>query len=428
MHLRYGLIVCWIVVCSSGTAYNQDWPADSWPQWGGPNRDHKSNATGLLQQWSKSGPALAWQFSDAGAGYSSFSVFDGKLYTLGAKDGKNFAICINIADGSEAWRTELGSVPDEESYNHGWAGGPRSTPTIAGDRVIVLDDGGTLACLDRSSGDVQWSRHLVEDFGGAIPKWGYAASPLVDKDCVVVCPGMTKFLVALDLASGDERLASTGFEERAHYVSVVKHTVGGIPTYVTAAESGLVAFSAENGSVLWTHNGSGNATATVTTPILNDNLVYHTSAYSTGCVLVEVTTNDGKLSARQVYKNLNQQNHHGGVVLIDEHLYGYRRRAGIVCQDFASGEIAWSERLSGDSSASIAFADGRLYVYGESSGTCYLVEPTPVKWIEHGRVTIPKQTLLDRRQGKIWAHPVIAEGKLFLRDMDLIFAFDIAEQ
>ncbi len=403
----------------------QDWPADSWPQWGGPNRNHKSNASGLLKQWPEGGPPVAWKFTDAGIGYSSFSVLDGKFYTLGLIGGKNYAICLDAGSGEQLWRTPISDEVPSESYLQGWGAGPRSTPTISGDRLIVLGDGGTLCSLDRMTGEPHWKVNLVSDFGGQIPKWGYSASPLIDGDRVVVCPGKEQFLVALDIETGKQVLSSSGYNETAHYVSVVKHTVGGIDMYVTAAQSGLVGFSAETGRALWTNGSSGNATATIPTPILKDNLVYHTSDYGTGCVLVELSATDGRVRAREVYRNKNMQNHHGGVILLGDNLFGLKKGGGWVCQDLMTGEVNWNKRLSGDGSASVAYADGRIYVFGESTGTCYLVEPSAEKWIEHGKVSLPEQTGIDRGRGKIWAHPVIAEGKLFLRDMDLIYAFDI---
>ena len=400
---------------------------EGWPQWGGPNRDHKSNETGLLKSWPAGGPKLAWEFKDAGFGYSSFSVLDGKLYTMGTIDNANFAICLDANNGKEIWRSRIASEVPSGEYNQGWKGGPRSTPTIAGDMLLVLDDGGTLCNLELATGKLIWKVNLVSDFGGEIPKWGYSDSPLVDGNRVIVCPGNAEFLVALDLATGKKLMASSGFSEKAHYVSVVKHTVDGIDMYITAASQGLVGFSAETGEKLWTNGSSGNGTATIPTPIIQGNYVYHTSDYGTGCVLVELSKVGNAIEAREVYSSKNMQNHHGGVVLLDNHIFGLKRGGGWVCHDFMTGDLKWNERLDGDGSAAIAYADGRIYVYGESTGDCYLVEPSAEKWIEKGKLSLPAQTKIDRGRGKIWAHPVVAEGKLFLRDMDLIYAFDIKE-
>lgn len=398
----------------------------SWPQWGGPNRDHKSEETGLLQVWPEAGPPVAWKFTNAGIGYSSVAVHDGKLYTMGLSDGTNFAICLDADNGQEFWRHPIAPAVDESEYMQGWAGGPRSTPTIAGEKVLMTDDGGTLCALNLQTGELLWQVSLVDDFGGRIPKWGYSASPLVDGERVVVCPGEDNFLVALDIETGELLMSSSGFSERAHYVSVIKHTIGTTDMYITAASAGLVGFSATTGETLWTNGSSGNGTATIPTPIVRDNFVYHTSDYGTGCVLVELAETSTGIEAAEVYQSKNMQNHHGGVVLLGDSIFGLKRNGGWVCHDFLTGELRWNERLSGDSSASVAMADGRFYIYGDSSGTCYLVEPSNQEWLERGQVTLPEQTTIDRKAGKIWSHPVIAEKKLFLRDMDLIYAFDIA--
>ncbi len=398
---------------------------DSWPQWGGPNRDHKSLATGLKQNWPEGGPQVAWKFADAGMGYSSISVVNGKGYTLGTIDDKNYAICIDIQTGKQVWREELSTAVPSSEYNQNWAGGPRSSPTVVGNQVIVLDDGGTLANLDAASGKTKWKVNLKSDFGGKTPTWGYSESPLVDGDRVIACPGGKEFLVALELSTGKKVMGSSGFDHAPHYVSVLKHTVDNVPMYITAAQPGLVAFSAKDGSVLWTNGSSGNGPATIPTPVVKDKFVYHTSDYGSGCVLVELSVTGGKVQANEVYANKNMQNHHGGVVHVGDNIFGLKKGGGWVCQDFKTGEVKWNERLSGDGSASVAFADNRLYVYGDGTSTCYLVEPSDTEWVERGKLVLPEQTQMDRKQGKIWAHPVIAEGKLFLRDMDLIYAFDI---
>lgn len=423
MHRIARLPLCLIVLALTGTLRAQD---TSWYQWGGPNRDHKSTETGLLKSWPADGPKKVWEFTDAGFGYSSFSVKQGRLYTLGTVDGQNQVICLDASNGTLVWRYPIGEALPESSYNQAWAGGPRSTPTIAGDKVVATDDGGRIVCLQRETGTLVWQASMVE-MGGKIPKWGYSASPLVDGDRVVVCPGGENFLVALDLNTGKQVLSSTGYTPTAHYVSVVKQTVGSTDCYITASAEGLVSFSAETGDVLWTNNSSGNSVATIPTPTIRGDLVYHTSDYGTGCVLVRVKETPSGVDATEIYTSKNMQNHHGGVVLLGDSLFGFKRKGGWVCQDFMTGDVKWTKRMSGDGSVAIAYADDRLYLFGESTGTCYLIEPSDEEWIEKGKLNLPRQTGLDRQRGKIWSHPVIAEGKLFLRDMDLIYAFDIKD-
>lgn len=425
MRLRSFLHLACVLAVGISSATAADPKADSWPQWGGPNRDGKSLATGLKQEWPEGGPAVAWKMDAAGMGYSSLAVADGRGYSLGASDGKNFAFCLDTSNGKEVWRTEIGAAVPDEAYNTGWGAGPRSTPTIAGDRVVVLDDAGNCCCLNKEDGKIVWKVNLISDLGGTMPKWGFSESPLVDGNRVVVCPGGKNFLSALDLKSGEVVLKSTGFEEAPHYASVLKHAVDGLEMYTTACGKGLVSFAVDDGRLLWTNSYTGASVATIPTPIVTGNMVYHTADYGTGCVLVKLSRDGKNIKAEEVWANKNQQNHHGGVVLVEDHIYGYKKGGGWVAQSLENGEVTYQGRIKGESGASVAFADGRLYVYGESTGNCYLVEPNPKDWVLKGELALPEKTKLDRRKGFIWSHPVIAEGKLFVRDLDLIYAFDI---
>lgn len=425
MKCRALLNLASMVVLWTSAAVAAEPAKDSWPQWGGPNRDHKSLATGLLQEWPEGGPKLVWKLDTAGMGFSSLAVTEGRAYSLGANDGKNFAFCIDASTGKQLWKTEIGAAVPDDAYNSGWGTGPRSTPTVLADRVIVLDDAGNCCSLKKDDGSLQWKVNLIEDLGGAMPKWGFSESPLVDGKRVIVTPGGAKFLTGLDLDTGKPVFNSTGYDASPHYVSVLKHTVDGIDCYTTACGEGLVSFAVDDGRVLWTNSKTGAGTATIPTPIVHDNYVYHTAAYDTGCVLMKLSGNGKEVKAEEVYANKNQMNHHGGVVLVDGNVVGFKSRAGWVCQDFKTGDVKWQSRIQNETGGSVAFADGRLYVYGEAHGNCYLVEPSDKEWVVKGQVALPAESKLNRGKGKIWAHPVIAEGKLFLRDLDLIYAFDI---
>ena len=425
MKCKFLVSLVWMACVCLASAQAAEPAKDSWPQWGGPNRDHKSLSTGLMQEWPEDGPKLLWKLDTAGMGYSSLAVSEGRGYLLGSKDGENFALCIDAATGKELWKTTTGEAVSDKTYQSGWGTGPRSTPTVLADRVIVLDDAGNCCSLKKDDGKLQWKRNLISELGGSMPKWGFSESPLVDGQRVVVTPGGEKFLTALDLNTGEAVFNSSGYDQGPHYVSVIKHAVDGIECYTTACGKGLVSFAVDDGRVLWTNGKTGAGTATIPTPIINGNYVYHTAAYDTGCVLMKLAAKGKQVVAEEVYANTNQMNHHGGVVLVDNNIFGFKSRAGWVVQDFMSGEVKWQGRIEKESGGSVSFADGRLYVYGEANGNCYLVQPSAEDWIVKGQVALPATSQLDRGKGKIWAHPVIAEGKLFLRDLDLLYAFDI---
>ena len=282
--------VFFIQISSFAIAIGSAWGQSAdWPQWRGPHRDGKSASESLMKQWPEQGPALRWTFRDCGIGYSAFSVVGNRLFTLGLKDGKCFAICVDTQSGSQVWQTAIDQAPDEEAYLHGWGGGPRSTPTVDGEHLYALSDGGTLACLKASGGDLVWKISLVDDFGGSIPKWGYSESPLIDGDRVVVTPGGKNFMVALDKKTGKQVWGSKGVDTEAQYVSIIKHTIDGITFYVTAAKPGLLAFDSTSGEQVFADTATANGVAVIPTPIVEKDKVYHTSAYDAGNTLIKLS-------------------------------------------------------------------------------------------------------------------------------------------
>lgn len=403
-------------------------PTD-WPQWRGPQRDGQAAPQMLAQSWPASGPAVKWEASDLGRGYSSVSVADGRLFTMGADEQDCFAVCLDSESGKQIWKTSVSRAGAGGDYNTGWGGGPRSTPTVHGDQIYVLSDVGVVAALKKDSGDVLWSVDLVKEYGGQIPKWGYSESVLVDEQRIVVTPGGKNFMVGLDRQTGRLLWESRDYESRSHYVSVMKGSMGGVSYYVTASSRGIVAFDSSNGNTLFENPTTGNDVATIPTPILTENLIYHTSDYGAGNVLLKLTAGNGSVSAEQIYHldGKTMMNHHGGVVLVDQVIYGFTKANGgtWMAQDLLSGDTLWEEKIRGNNSGSIAYADGRLYCYNDGDGTVLLVEPDRGGLKVTGKLTIPKETSIPRDRGAIWAHPVIANQTLFIRDQDLMFAFDI---
>ncbi|HEY1067339.1 MAG TPA: PQQ-binding-like beta-propeller repeat protein [Pirellulales bacterium] len=391
-----------------------------WPQFRGPNRDDKSEAKGLLQKFPEGGPKLLWTQRQIGRGYSGPAVVGNRVYIGGTDGEKSEAIlCMDLKDGKALWGTPIG-----EFYNNGWGGGPRSTPTVDGDFVYMLSGKGDLACVKAKDGTKVWSKNLVSDFGGNVEAWGYSESVLIDGDKVICTPGGKNTMAALNKKTGAPIWMSTGVQEAAQYASPIKATVDGVTFYMTLTKGGVIAVNAENGEFLWKFQKPGNGVASIPTPIFfDDAYVYATSGYGTGGGTVKLTGSSGKLDAEEIFFNKDMVNHHGGVVLLDGKIYGHSDGKGWICQDPLKGEVVWRER--GFKKGSITYADGRFYCYSEDDGTCVLIAASPAAWEEHGRFTIPEETKLDRGQGKIWTHPTVAQGRLFLRDQDLLFCFDV---
>lgn len=394
--------------------------AGDWPQFRGPLRDDVSQETGILQEWPENGPALLWKSSELGRGYSGPAVVGDRIYILGTKDKEQEeALCLSLSDGKVIWRTPLGKF-----YENGWGGGPRSTPTVDEDRVYCLGGVGDLLCLDAKTGKKKWGTNLVSDWGGKVEAWGYSESPLVDETKVVVTPGGKNCIVAFNKFTGKKIWTSTGLEDAAQYASIVRADVGKIPVYLTLTKGGLVGVSARDGEFQFRFEKPGNKVASIPTPIYHDGMAYATSGYGTGCGMVKLAVEGGKVVAAEAYFNKDMINHHGGVILKDGFVFGFSDGKGWVCQKLESGETAWRER-DGLGKGSVTYAGGRFVCYSENEGTAVLVEPSAEKWIEHGRFTIPEETKLERGQGKVWTHPVVSHGRLFLRDQDLLFCFDV---
>ena len=384
-----------------------------WPQWRGPDRSDVSKETGLLKTWPPAGPNRLWVFENAGNGYSGPAIVDGKLFTLGTRDGSEILLVLDANTGKELFATQIGPVLDNN-----WGDGPRGTPTVDGDRVFALSGTGHLVSVRISDGKVLWNV-TMRSLGGERPKWGYTESVLVDGKQVVCTPGGDKGTVAaLDKDTGKLLWQSKQLTELAHYSSIIPATINGEPHYVQRTEQKVFGISPRDGKLLWDTSFPGR-TAVIPTPVVRDNLIYVTAGYGAGCKLIKVEAGN---KVTVVYENKVMKNHHGGVVLVGDYLYGYAD-PGWVCQNFMTGESVWNHRRFGK--GAIGYADGMLYCLEESSGTVALVEASAKGWSEHGRFKLDPQSKIRSSQGRIWTHPVVSNGKLYLRDQDLIYCYDI---
>jgi len=390
-----------------------------WPQWRGPHRDGKSADTGLLKEWPAGGPRLSWKSTALGGGFGDISVSGGRLFVMGEKNEESFLIALKEKDGQALWQSKAGKAGAP-----GWGGfsGPRSTPTVANDLVLAVDQWGELICVEAPTGKERWRKNYEKDFGAKRPEWGWAESPLVDGNKVIITPGGSDgAMVALDLRTGRTLWRSKGFSDDAQYSSPALASIGGARQYVQLTMETLAGIAAQDGRVLWETPRKGS-TAVIPDPIVDGNQVYVTSGYGTGCNLFRVSDN---FSVKQEYANKVMANHHGGVVKVGDYLYGYSDGKGWTCQNFKTGESVWVEKNK-LKKGSIAYADGMLYCREEADksrsakGTMALLEATPAGFHEKGRFDPP-----DRSEMHSWAHPVIAGGKLYLRDQEVLLCYDL---
>jgi len=382
---------------------------DDWPQWRGPNRDGVSAERGLLKAWPAGGPPLAWKASGAGTGYSSFASAGGRLFTLGARGGTEYVIAYDIASGKQVWEASNG-----RRFSNDQGDGPRGTPTIDGARMYALGASGDLTALETATGKKIWSVNLLSQFGGSNLRWGLSESPLVLEDRILVNPGARgASIVALKKTDGSVIWRTQGDE--AGYSSAVLHQAGGIREAIFFTGERALGVDVNDGKLLWSYDRVANRTANIATPIVRGNRVFLSSGYDTGGALLELTPGNGGIAAREVYFTRSMQNHHASSVLIGDYLYGFSD-AILTAMKFDTGEVAWRNRSVGK--GSVVFADERLYLFSQD-GVVGLAEARPDSYAEHGRFR------LQTGSAPTWSHPIVSGGKLFLRDQDTIYAYDI---
>jgi len=432
--MRRFLPVLFLVI--GGPALAADPGAYDWPQWRGPDRTGLSKETGLLKSWPKEGPKQLWKIEGLGDGYSTPSISAGKIYLLGTKEKDEYMICLNEKDGSRVWDVKIGKAI-------GGYTAPKSTPTIDNGFAYTVSSDGNLVCVEIGKGTIKWQKSYSKDFKGQMGGWAYTESPLIDGDLVIGTPGgNTAALVAMKKADGEvvwktaisgiyrklqaPRKPSKGEKEkspekttsnysRAGYSSVVQAEIGGVKQYVQFIDGGVVGVSAADGKLLWHYEEPANTTANCSTPLVRGDFVFAASSYGTGGGQAKIVKEGSDFKAEQTYFVREMQNHHGGMVLVGDHIYG--TGGSLLCVDFKTGKIAWDER--GVSKGSVTYADGQLYVRSEN-GKIALVEANPTKSVINGQFMQP-----DRSKQAAWPHPVVANGKLYIRDWDILLCYDV---
>ncbi|MHC4338373.1 MAG: outer membrane protein assembly factor BamB family protein [Planctomycetota bacterium] len=394
LYIRHGdALMVYDISAKSGTAS----AAKDWPNFRGPNWDGKSMETGLLKSWPEEGPPLLWEKTGLGKGYSTVSIADGKIFTMGDRKGGQWVIALDFATRKELWAKRIGDPWDTK---------------------------------EAAKGRIRWRKNFKTDFGGKMmSKWGYSESPRIDGDKLLCTPGAKDAaIVALDKKTGRTiwKAATPDLGERgndgAGYSSVVIAEICGIRQYLQMMGRGVVAVSADDGKFLWGYNRIANGVANIPMPVVKGNYVFCTTSYETGSALLKIVPSGSGLKAEEIYFLTPKEfeNHHGGVVLLDGYIYGGdgKNRGAPACLDMMTGKIMWKELPIGKRSAAVLYADGHLYFRYEK-GLMALLEATPERMKVKGTFKLPSGS------GPSWPHPIILDGKLYLRYGDVLLCYDV---
>ncbi len=389
---------------------------NDWPQWRGVNRDDRSPDKGLLKEWPKDGPALAWKATGIGQGFSSVSVVGDKVFTMGDLKKESFVFALSRDKGEQLWSTKVGDAGGNYS-------GTRCTPTVDGDRLYALGQFGDLVCLNIKDGSEVWRKNFAKGLKGQSGGWNYTESPLIDGDKLVCTPGGKNAIVALDKKTGDV-IWKSDYEGQAGYSSIVVSTAGGIRQYVQLLAGGVVGVNATDGKLLWKYDKFAGNTANIPTPIVLGEQIFCAAGYGMGGALLTLSVSDAKVTAKPDYYKSELRNKHGGVVQVGDYLYGDHDDSGSPwCAEWKTGKVVkdWlkdARDKEGKGSASLTYADGHLYVR-YNNGFVVLVPATPDGYQEKGIFKIPNSS------ENSWAHPVVIGGRLYLREKDTLWVYDV---
>jgi outer membrane protein assembly factor BamB len=395
-----------------------------WPQWLGADRDNKSKETGLLQSWPEGGPKKVWRADGLGASFGEVAVAAGKVYLLGDVEGACHLFALDEKDGKELWKVKVGPVSKQNKPE--WES-PRTTPTVDGDRIYVVVEAGDVVCVETASGKEVWRKDMIKDLEGEHSIWMYCDSPLVDGKQVVVKPGGKKgTLAGLDKATGEVLWRSTQFTDAAEHTSLLPVTIEGVKQYVVFTMQSVAGIGTD-GKLLWRLDRPGKV-AICSTPLYKDGIVFVGSSYDNGrATAMKVTKAGDAFKVEQLY-DIDMANHHGGMVIIGDYVYGTgdykkgvdRGHADLKCVELKTGKIVWTNPSIGK--GSITFADGNLILHSEQpkEGLVALVEATPDGYKEKGRFSQPGGTPRNT-----WAYPVVANGHLYVRDGIGLSAYDL---
>jgi outer membrane protein assembly factor BamB len=380
-----------------------------WFQYRGPNRDGKSTETGLVHGWSPNGPREVWRVP-VGTGFAPISIVGNRVYSMNADEQTEFALCLDAETGETIWRVPMGPIFKDSNGD-----GPRSGPTVDGDRAFMLASRGRLAALDAATGETIWQLEYQEVFDSELPTWGFSTAPLVDGDLLIVEVGGSgaRSIAALDKRTGETRW--TAQESNIVYSSPIRLDFGGIRQFVFVLQDEIVGLNRE-GAELWSVPFAPQGTIKPAMPLfIAPDQIMAAASYDIGAKVVKLTADGATVTAEEAWSSRYMRNHFNTSIALDGYIYGFDA-ATLRCMDARTGERGWAKRGLGK--GSLILADGMFIVLSER-GKLVLLEATS----EDYRELAAHQVL----EGRCWTPPSLWEGRLYLRNHTDMVCLDLRE-
>jgi len=400
------LLILLTFTISEGTVFE-------WPQFRGPGRDNLSFETGLMKQWPSSGPRLLWTAEGIGEGYSTVAVANGLIYTTGNIGNDTVITALDI-DGGVKWTVKNGPAYKREKP------GTRGTPTIDDGRLYHENADGDIVCLEAGTGKKIWSLNILKRFDGRNITWALAESLLIDGNNVICTPGGEKVgIAALNKKTGQSVWTCEGTNDKPGYSSPIVFEYKGLRQIVVLMAKSVAGVNADTGKLLWSIKHVTPFDENINTPIYNDGCVFVCSR-TTGSRLIRLKVDGDRVSVEEVWNSKLLESQHGGIILLNGYLYGASRTPSLgpwMCLDFATGKQMYAE--PGIGPGSLTYADGMIYALNQNS-TMALVRAVPNAFGVISQFSIPKGG-----SGPTWAHPVVCNGRLYIRHGNFLYCYDV---
>ena len=398
--------------------------AGYWPQWRGPDRTNVARDTGLLKSWPKEGPPLIWTAKGLGSGVPSLSVAGGRIFTLGNHDEQEHLVALAEDGGKVLWKTPIGPAIKSAGVMQ-WLS--QRTPTVDGDRVYGVSARGILSCCEVDTGKELWRKDYAKDFDGKIGAWGFCDFPLVDGDRLICTPGGDMAtLVALDKKTGAVVWQCPIPGQRSTYGGLIRAEIDGVPMYIHQLDGGIFGVSPA-GKLLWKVEVQKTSMGNVHTALIRDDLVFFSCGWGVKGSLLRVRPNKDVVETEAIYANSQSL----------ESWLGSSVLAGDFVHTSSGQRIEWKtgktiERLRIQPRSTMTYADGRLVHRDGGTGVVMLHEVTPDGYVKRGEFAPPAADKADKPAKAVstppWTFPVIAGGRLYLRDQNVLFCYDLRDQ